>query len=157
MNVRMVLAIVALCMTACASTPVQHPIVPAPADPLTKEIEQLDAQMFARYNAHDLDGLMSFFAEDLEFYHDKDGLISYANVANGFRNLFARNDGLSRQLVPGTLKVYPIGNYGALETGAHRFCHIENGKEDCGTFQFANIWRRSDSGWKISRLLSYGH
>ena len=33
----------------------------------------------------------------------------------------------------------------------------ENGKDDCGTFKFAMIWRKDDETWKLSRVISYGH
>jgi hypothetical protein len=125
--------------------------------PLYEEIAQQDAALFGAYNAHDLPRMMSFFAKDVEFYHDKDGLVRYADIEAGFRNLFARNDGLRRDLVPGSMKVYPMGKDGAIETGAHRFCHVENGKDDCGVFQFANVWRKIDGRWQITRLLSYDH
>jgi hypothetical protein len=47
--------------------------------------------------------------------------------------------------------------HGALEIGEHRFCHEENGKDDCGTFKFAMVWRKTGESWKISRVLSWGH
>jgi hypothetical protein len=53
--------------------------------------------------------------------------------------------------------VYPVNNFGAMEIGAHKFCHLENGKQDCGTFKFAMIWKKTEDGWKISRVISYGH
>jgi hypothetical protein len=39
----------------------------------------------------------------------------------------------------------------------HRFCHAEQGKDECGVFSFVHIWRRTTTGWKISRVISYGH
>jgi hypothetical protein len=44
-----------------------------------------------------------------------------------------------------------------MEIGRHRFCHKENGKDDCGSFGFAMVWRKTGASWKISRVLSYGH
>lgn len=124
---------------------------------LHEEIAAADAALFGAYNARDLPRMMSFFAKDVEFYHDKDGLLGYAQIEAGFRNLFARNDGLRRDLVPGSRKVYPMGKDGAIETGVHRFCHVENGRDDCGVFQFSNVWRKIDGRWQITRLLSYDH
>lgn len=125
--------------------------------PLYDEIAQLDRAMFDAFNAHDADKLMSFFSEDLEFYHDKDGLVSWQQANQAFRAIFARNDGLRRELVPGSLEVYPLGTYGAVEIGAHRFCHVENGKDDCGTFKFIQVWRKKDGRWKVTREISYDH
>ncbi|HEX8616612.1 MAG TPA: nuclear transport factor 2 family protein [Thermoanaerobaculia bacterium] len=124
---------------------------------LHDEIAKLDAEMFAAYNAHDAEKLGTFFDEKLEFYHDKDGLLTRDQVVKGLSSIFARNDGIRRELIPGSLEVYPIGNYGAIEVGAHRFCHVENGKDDCGVFQFVQVWQKQNGGWKVTRLLSYDH
>ena len=117
----------------------------------------MDAAMFDAFNAHDVDRLMTLFTDDLEFYHDSGGLESYAEVTNGFRTLLGRNDGLHRELVPGSLEVYPIRGFGAIEIGAHRFCHKENGRDDCGTFKFLHVWQQKEGSWKVRRVISYGH
>jgi N-acetylated-alpha-linked acidic dipeptidase len=124
---------------------------------LHDEIAKQDAAMFGAFNAHDLAGLMSFFAKDVEFYHDKDGLQGYAQLESGFGTLFARNDGLRRDLVPGSLQVYPMGKDGAIETASHRFCHVENGRDDCGVFRLLNVWRKIDGRWQVTRVVSFDH
>lgn len=130
-----------------------------PQDPaLYAEIEKADAELFAAFNAHDADRLGTFFAEDLEFYHDLGGLQRYKDVIEGFRSSMARKDNdLRRELVPGSLKVYPIPNFGAMQLGSHKFCHTENGKLECGVFDFAHVWQKKDGKWKVTRVLSFGH
>ena len=113
--------------------------------------------MFDAYNAHDVDGLMVMFSDDLEFYHDTGGMLDHAQVTAGFTNVFANNKDIRRDLVDGTLEVYPVKGYGAIEIGAHRFCHTENGKPDCGTFKFMQLWRYKDGAWQVTRDVSYGH
>jgi len=126
---------------------------------LLHTIAALDSAMFSAFNAHDADRLGSFFTPDLEFYHDKSGLAGYDTSMANFRGLFARNasTGLHRELVPGTLEVYPLGEYGLLEVCQHRFCHTENGNEDCGTFKNIMVWRRDSTGYKVCRVISYDH
>ena len=124
---------------------------------LFETIARLDSEIFDAFNKHDVTRLMSLFTEDLEFYHDTGGLSKYAETAENFKNTFASTADIRRDLEPGTLQVYPIKDYGAMEIGRHRFCHKENGKDDCGTFGFAMVWRKTGSSWKISRVLSYGH
>lgn len=131
--------------------------IPADAAALRSLVARLDHAMFEAYNAHDVDGLMSWFTADLEFYHDTGGLLDFEQVKSGFTNVFANNPDIRRELVDGSLAVYPIQGYGAIEIGAHRFCHTENGKPDCGTFQFMQVWRFKDGAWKVSRDVSYGH
>ena len=45
------------------------------------------------------------------------------------------------------LDVYPIKDYGAIETGTHRFCHTDEEEEICGTFKFLHIWQKEGTAW----------
>ena len=124
---------------------------------LFSEIAHMDSVLFNAFNNRDTATFKNLFTKDLEFYHDKGGLTGYAETI-GFMRSTAKNDnGLRRDLVAGTLEVYPIPNYGAMEIGSHTFCHLENGKQDCGTFKFVHVWKRIGNEWKISRVVSYDH
>lgn len=127
------------------------------ASPLHDEIAAADSVLFAAFNARDIETLETMFTDDLEFYHDKSGLTGYEENMRAFARLFSRDDGLQRELVDGSLEVYPVPNYGAMAVGEHRFCHVEAGVEDCGTFPFATVWRQEGGSWKVARTLSYGH
>ncbi len=127
------------------------------AQRLYDEIARMDAAMFDAFNAQDIDTLMALFSSDLEFYHDKGGLQSYSEVTAGFQRLFAQKNGLRRDLVKGSLEVYPIKGYGAIEVGEHRFCHSEAGQPDCGTFKFLHVWKENGGKWQVTRVVSYGH
>jgi ketosteroid isomerase-like protein len=141
------------------------PATPEAANPsptsgdLFEAVARMDGAIFDAFNARDLERLMSMFTEDLEFYDDGDsvGLNNYKQTKDDFQKMFANIPDMRRDLVPGTLEVYPIKGHGALEIGQHRFCHKENGKDDCGTFKFAMIWRKTGELWKLSRVISYGH
>jgi hypothetical protein len=128
-----------------------------PSDTLYRQIAKMDSVLFTAFNNRDMETFKKIFAEDLEFYHDKGGLTDYAYTVQSFKNTIARNDGLKRTLVKGSLEVYPIKDYGAIQIGAHTFCHLENGKDDCGTFKFVHIWKRIGDEWKIVRVVSYDH
>jgi hypothetical protein len=126
-------------------------------DSLYKEIAHMDSILFNAFNARDVEKFKSLFTEDLEFYHDKGGLTNYEHTINFMKETAKNNNGLKRDLVKGSLEVYPIPGYGAMEIGEHRFCHLENGKQDCGTFKFVHIWEKKNGEWKISRVVSYDH
>ncbi len=130
---------------------------PPEAQRLYDEIARMDAAMFDAFNAQDIDALMRCFSADLEFYHDKGGRQSYPEVTAGFQRLFAQKNGLRRDLVEGSLEVYPIQGYGAIEVGEHRFCHTEAGQPECGTFKFLHIWKEAAGKWQVTRVVSYGH
>lgn len=126
---------------------------------LYDEIAHMDSVMFNAFNAMNLDKLQQTFSEDLEFYHDKGGLAGYKQSMENFKTLFEKNKttGLRRDIVPGSLEVYPIKDYGAVEICLHRFCHVENGKNDCGTFKNIMVWQYKNEQWKATRVISYDH
>ena len=55
----------------------------------------------------------------------------------------------------GSLQVYPIKGYGAVQTGVHRF--VERGVPTMTVAKFVHLWRKTDDGWKLSRVLSFDH
>jgi ketosteroid isomerase-like protein len=121
-------------------------------------IAHMDSILFNAANAQDLKTMRSLFTEDLEFYHDASGLAGYEKTMRNFQNLFTNYKDTRRVLVAGSMEVYPIKDYGALQTGLHQFCRLENGVlKDCGTFKFLHIWKTTATGWKISRVVSYNH
>jgi hypothetical protein len=152
-------ALITVCLTANTTYGQQA----KPYSPVSKElydtIAHMDSVMFAAFNARDLDKIMALFSDNLEFYHDKGGLDNHQQTREKLKTLFERNQntGLRRDLVQGSLEVYPIKDYGALETCLHRFCHVENGKNDCGIFKNIMIWQKKDGQWKVTRVISYDH
>jgi len=124
---------------------------------LYKEIEHMDSVLFNAFNDRDTVQFKKMFTPDLEFYHDQGGLTGYDQTIGFMRSTANSNNGLRRELVKGSLEVYPIPGYGAMEIGSHRFCHMENGKQDCGVFKFVHIWQKKNGEWRITRVVSYGH
>ena len=124
---------------------------------LYAEIATADTAMFEAFNTCDVETMGEMLAEDLEFYHDVAGLGDYATTMRATAENCERQLGLKRELVEGSLEVYPIKDYGAIQVGRHTFCHLANGVNDCGTFEFLHVWRRTDEGWKIARVVSYDH
>jgi len=127
-------------------------------DSLYYEIARMDSILFNAFNTRDVVKFGTFFTNDLEFYHDKGGLTDYNYTMNFMKDVAGnKNNDLRRELVKESLEVFPIPGYGAMEIGSHTFCHLENGKQDCGTFKFVQIWQKKDGVWKISRVVSYDH
>jgi len=135
----------------------QEKKIAATSPELYREIEVMDRELFDAFNAKDFAKFKSMFTEDLEWFQDNNGLVSYQKVFENFANTFTNENKLTRQLVKGSLEVHPIKDYGAIEIGEHEFRHIENGKEEIGIFKFLMIWQRKDGQWKISRVVSYNH
>ncbi len=131
-------------------------VAPTPKE-LYQEIYTKDSLMFQAFNAQNMEKFKPFFTDDLEWYQDNGGLIAYKTVFENFANTFKKDYKLTRQLVKETLEVHPLKDYGAIEIGTHQFRHIENGKEEIGTFKFLMIWQKRNDQWRISRVVSYDH
>jgi len=122
-------------------------------------IKIMDSILFHAYNTRDFEKLKTFFSEDLEFYHDLGGVTNYQQNMDAFKKTFSSDRKVRREIVAGSLEVYPIRDYGSVETGIHRFYVIEKGqKEKLGSeAKFVQIWQKKDSKWIITRVISYGH
>ena len=124
---------------------------------LLDEIAKEETRLIDAFNSCDLKTMGEVFSDDLEFYHDLGGVHGYQETMETTKSNCEKKLGLRRKLVQGSTKVYPIKDYGAIQLGAHTFCHVENGKDDCGTFEFVHVWKRVGGGWKLARVISYGH
>jgi len=149
----------ALLIAALLTAPLAHlhaQTTPAP-DPLFQTIQSLDTQLFDAYNHCDLEKFGSLLADDLEFYHDKTGLSrGRAALVEGIKNNICGK--VTRELVPGTLEVYPIVDYGAVEIGVHRFHHPGHETADSvGEAKFIHLWQKKDGAWKVTRVISFDH
>ena len=123
---------------------------------LTSAISSLDTQLFDAYNNCDLDKLGSMVVDDLEFYHDKTGLaVGKQPFLVAIKNNICGK--VRRELVKGSLEVYPLKGYGAVEIGVHRFHHQEQGHDVLGEAKFIHLWQYKDGAWKITRVISYDH
>jgi Domain of unknown function (DUF4440) len=125
---------------------------------LTKAVAALDKELFDAYNTCNLDKLGTLVADDLEFYHDKTGLaVGKQLFLDAIKNNICGK--VTRQLVAGTLEVYPLHGYGAVEIGVHRFYHPASSpdKDVVGEGKFVTLWQYKDRAWKITRAISYDH
>jgi ketosteroid isomerase-like protein len=132
----------------------------APSSPsLYDEIAHMDDVLFTAFNHRDLETMKTLFTPDLEFFHDKGGLTSYQQNMESFKDHFASSTKVRRELVPGSLEVYPVRGYGAIEVGVHRFYSTEPGGKETltATAKFVHVWQYKDGQWKISRVISYDH
>jgi hypothetical protein len=124
---------------------------------LDKTITALDAVLFDAYNHCDLQKFASLIDENIEFYHDKAGnTFGRAALTEAIKNNICGK--VTRELVPGTLQIFPMKGYGALEIGVHRFHHP--GQEDAigiGEANFIHLWQFKDGAWKVTRVISYYH
>ena len=129
----------------------------ATSDELLQTISRLDKEVFDAIDRCDMRTVASFWADDAEFYHDKNGLmVGGPQIVEAIKNNLCGK--VKRELVPGTLEVYPLAGYGAVEIGVHRFLHPwDQNHGVVGEAKFIHVWRYKDGMWKITRVISIGH
>jgi hypothetical protein len=152
-----------LLLAAAAAPPVAIP----PQPQLAQQIERADTELFALYfNGCDGPRMRAMVTPDVEFYHDKGGVIARdadALVADHLKECEAKKAPGAwrsrRELVRSSLAVDPVPGHGAIETGEHLFYERkgEGPEKLAGRARFAIVWRLDPDGWKMSRALSYDH
>lgn len=120
---------------------------------LFDQIFAMDQTFFDAYNNCDLEKQAAIYADDIEFLHDKGGLMtSKADLLEGTkRNICGK---VTRQLVDKSIEVYPINNYGAVEIGFHKFYHNQEPDAESKPSKFIIIWKKDNENWKITRVVS---
>jgi ketosteroid isomerase-like protein len=148
-----------VCLIAVSAVPcrvvAQAPVPAAEQAELTQTVMTLDTKLFDAYNRCDLKTLGAMVSDDLEFYHDQTGLmVGKAPFLQAIQNNICGK--VQRTLVPGSLEVYRLKGYGAVEIGVHRF-HHPGDPGPGGEAKFVQVWQNKDGAWKVTRVISYDH
>ncbi len=127
---------------------------------LYNEILKQDSILFTAFNNCDINTFRKMFTDDLEFYHDKGGLTGIDHTMNFLNDKCNNKERMVRRgLIANGMEVYPIKDYGAVQIASHSFYLTEKGQQEqrSGTFKFVHVWKKTNEGWKISRVVSYDH
>ena len=159
------LAIGALLLTAAGLS--AQTAGPVATKELFDELAEQDRRLFdAVFNTCDIQALRALVADDFEMYHDKGGLVSTSgaqfveNIKGTCERQKTGEDYRSRrEIVEGTLEAFPLNNYGGMQVGVHRFYKKIEGQPDklVEISRFTSVWKKEADGWKLTRVLSYGH
>ncbi|MGE0882289.1 MAG: nuclear transport factor 2 family protein [Blastocatellales bacterium] len=133
---------------------------------LFKTLKAKDELLFNQgFNNCDINQLENLVGDNFEFYHDQSGITDskeafIKSIRDGICKLSYKP---RRELVEGSLEVYPLKNngvlYGAIQSGKHRFYAIEKDKPEYLTSEarFTHLWKLEEGEWKLIRVLSYAH
>lgn len=124
---------------------------------LFKTVESLDAGLFDAVNHCDIERVRDYWAEDAVFLHDKvPPLVGRGAIVDSIKNNLCGK--VVRELVPGTLEVHPLKDYGAVEIGMHRFLHpFSQDHGVVGEAKFIHVWQLKGGTWRITQVISYDH
>ena len=120
---------------------------------LYAKIVHMDSVLFNAYNSCDMETQAKIFSDNLEFYHDKGGLTT---SKKDLLDVIKRNicDKVTRVLVPGSIEVYPIAGYGAVEIGLHRFINHQENNNLSKPDKFICVWQQKGDSWQVTRVIS---
>lgn len=123
---------------------------------LYQTIVKLDSIFFDAYNHCDskFEVYADFYTDDIEFYHDQGGLSnSKRDILEGTKKYICGK--VTRTLIPGSIEVYPIKDYGAIEIGLHSFSNNTNPPDEPKKIsRFTIFWEKTAEGWKIAKVVS---
>ncbi|WP_428224963.1 hypothetical protein [Flavobacterium sp.] len=130
------------------------------------KIKSLDKEFWSDYNNCQIATLKNHLDEQIEFYHDKGGMLVGAdNLVNSIKkNLCSvKNYKIRREVLPNTENFSILRNqgiiYGVIYSGEHLFyLTLEEKKEFAdGRAKFLHLWILENNHWKMKRILSYEH
>ena len=120
---------------------------------LYDQIVSMDKEFFDAYNNCDLIKQDSIYTENIEFFHDKGGLsTSKKEILEATKKNICGK--VTRQLVKGSIEVYPINNYGAVEIGFHKFYNNQEPNAESKPSKFIIMWKNENGNWKITKVVS---
>lgn len=130
-----------------------------PHDKLMAEISDADHNLFAAFDACNVDAYASFLSPDLEFYHDQGGRTGYQFQLDSLRQRCGEGLVLRRELVQNSLVIDAAPGFGAIEAGTHRFyAKQKDGSERLDAeARFTEVWSKASGSWKLVRVISYDH
>ena len=148
----MMLITAAITLTASAQTKDTYTYKPESPE-LYKAIVHMDSVYFNAYNTCDMDTQAAIYADSIEFYHDKGGLqTSKQALLQALKENICGK--VTRVLVPGSIEVYPIPGYGAVEMALHRFINHQESETPSKPDKFIVVWRHRNDKWQITRVIS---
>ena len=125
--------------------------------PIDKEVYDIivtrDKEYFDAYNTCDMKKQALLYSEDLEFFHDKGGLsTSKQEILTSIENNICGK--VTRTLIDGSIEVYPIKDYGAIEIGYHKFYNNQEPNAMSKPSKFIMVWKNEGEKWLISKVIS---
>jgi ketosteroid isomerase-like protein len=120
---------------------------------LYTDIVKMDSIYFTAYNTCDIKTQASIYADDIEFFHDKGGLTT---DKKGLLKSLKENicNKVTRTLIKGSVEVYPIKNYGAIQIGYHKFYNKLEPNAKSIPSKFIIVWKKENESWKITKVIS---
>ena len=120
---------------------------------LHNQIVKMDTKYFKAYNTCDMKTQEEMYDENIEFYHDKGGLSTdKKELLKSLKENICNK--VTRTLIKGSIEVYPIKNYGAIQIGYHKFFNKQEPTAKSIPSKFIVVWKNEKSNWKMTKVIS---
>lgn len=120
---------------------------------LSKEIIKMDSIYFTAYNTCDMKTQASLYDDNIEFFHDKGGLMTdKTQLLKSLKENICNK--VTRTLIKGSIEVYPINKYGAIQIGYHKFYNKEEPNAKAVPSKFIVVWKKENENWKMTKVIS---
>jgi uncharacterized protein DUF4440 len=148
----LILLIVVASVTASAQSQDTYKYVPSSKE-LYDTIVHMDSVYFTAYNNCDMEKQAEIYSDSIEFYHDKGGLMtSKKDLLDAIKKNICGK--VTRVLVKGSIEVYPIPGFGAVEIALHKFINHGEGDSVSKPDKFIVVWHQKGDKWQITRVIS---
>ena len=153
LSILIAISVAALIFTSATFRLALSPVEYTAPISLYDSIVAMDAMWEDAYNNCKLEVMEEIISEDLEFYHDQGGLLTSKQKLNeALKNNICGK--VKRVLKKGSIEVYAIKGYGAVEMGQHGFLNINDEGSPDHYSKFIHIWKRDNGKWRITRVIS---
>lgn len=133
---------------------------------ITEDLNIKDRLLFeAIFEECNISVAEEMFTEDLEFYHDKWGIVAN-NRSQFIENIqsvcdaqkVGNSNQAKRKVDQRSIEIYPIQHFGAIQSGIHHFYQLIDGDyRYTESAKFTHLWKFQDGDWKLARVLSFDH
>ncbi|MDY0779951.1 nuclear transport factor 2 family protein [Tenacibaculum sp. IB213877] len=120
---------------------------------LHSEISKMDSIFFNAYNNCDIKTQATILNNNIEFLHDQTGLSTSKEdiIKSTQKNICGK---VTRTLIKGSIEVYPINNYGAVEIGYHKFFNNREPNAKSIPSKFIIVWKKEENSWQMTKVIS---
>ena len=129
--------------------------------PVEQQALEAESTFWHVYNTCDLEKMETMLAEDIEFYHDKSGLLQGASaLLDAVKNNICSGDiTLRREAVSENIAFFPLHSVGAIASGEHVFYSKKGDQPEYldTRAKFFHLWVLENNKWIIKRAFSYDH
>lgn len=151
-----ILSLLLICQISYSQNTIKE-IYASEYEPVDKKlydiIVAMDKEYFDAYNTCDMKKQESLYSENLEFFHDEGGLTTSKQdiLASIEKNICGK---VTRTLIEGSIEVYPIKDYGAIEIGYHKFFNNQEPNAESKPSKFILVWKNEEDKWLITKVIS---